>query len=96
MKNSRISLTLMLVLALSVPTVQAEVLPIKAGDTMQKQVALYQGKRITVRLQSGEEISGIVRNATPELLHLTEISGKELFDAIIDINKINAIMVRAK
>lgn len=74
---------------------QAQV-AIKPGDTIQKQIAAHKGKKLTVRLQSGEELTGTVKEATNELLHLGELSGKEFFDAVIDISKVSAILVRNK
>ena len=74
----------------------ADALSIKPGDTLQKQIAAQKGKKITVRLLAGEELTGIVRDVSNELLQLGELSGKEYFDAMIDLNKVTAILVKTK
>lgn len=83
--------------ALSVaPASHATGLIIKNGDTLLKQVAAHKGKKITVRLTSGEEITGVVKETTGELIQLSDLAGKEFFDAIIDANKLSAVIVRTK
>lgn len=74
----------------------ADTLSIKPGDTLQKQIAAQKGKKITVKLLAGEELTGTVRDVSNELLQLGELTGKEYFDAMIDLNKIAAILVRTK
>ena len=68
----------------------------KHGDTLQKQIEAQKGKKITLRLRSGEELTGTVKATTNELVHLGELSGKEFFDALIDVNQVAALIVRVK
>lgn len=96
MKMNILKLSMLLACAALAPSSHAEALSIKAGDTLQKQVASLKGKKITVKLQGTDELTGIVKESTNELLHLGELSGKEFFDAIIDMNKVTAILVRTK
>ncbi|MDK9708068.1 MAG: hypothetical protein OEL83_13585 [Desulforhopalus sp.] len=56
----------------------------------------YKGKMVTVTLSSGQTISGVVANVKNGLLHLEKLSQKEFFDAIVVIDRINAIEVRVK
>jgi hypothetical protein len=74
----------------------AEDISIKAGDTLQGLLEVQKGKKVTVRLSGGEELTGNVTTVTKELLHLGKLSGKEYFDAIIDMTKITAMIVRTK
>ncbi len=74
----------------------AEDIAIKAGDTLQTVLEVQKGKKITVRLLGGEELTGRVKTVSKDLLQLGELSGKEYFDAIIDVNKISAMIVRTK
>ena len=74
----------------------AEDISIKAGDTLQSLLEVQKGKKVTVRLLSGEELTGRVKTVSKELLQLGELSGKEYFDAIIDIPKISAMVIRTK
>jgi hypothetical protein len=45
---------------------------------------------------SGEELTGKVGKVTGKLLVLQELSGKEFFDAAVNLEKISAVIVRAK
>lgn len=88
--------TLLLGLLTCAQLSHADAVSISQGDTLLKQIEAQKGKRITVRLISGEELTGTVRAATKEIIHLGELSGKEFFDALIDANKVSAILVRTK
>ena len=96
MKIKSMKLILSLMLLATAPISYAEPLVVKQGDTLQKQIQAQTGKRITVRLQSGEELTGIVKVATNELLQLSDLAGKEFFDAVIDVSKVSAMIVRTK
>jgi len=76
--------------------VLADVLTIKPGDTVQKLLEDRKGKRVTLRLQGGEELTGKVRTVTGELVQLGELSGREYFDAVVEVSRISAVIVRVK
>jgi hypothetical protein len=80
----------------TVPVARAEEFVVKAGDTIQKIVEDRKGKRVTLRLQGGEELTGKVRTVTKELVHLGELSGRDYFDAVVELSRISAVIVRAK
>ena len=69
---------------------------LKSGDSIQKLLEEYKGKRVAVRIQGNDELTGKVKSVTKDLLHLAELTGRDYFDAVIDINKISAIIVRVK
>jgi hypothetical protein len=96
MKKLAMGMVAWLAISSVAPIAWAEPLSIKPGDTLQKQIEAQKGKRITIRLQSGEELTGILRATTNDLIHLGELSGKEFFDAVIDANKVTALIVRTK
>lgn len=77
-------------------TAWAEDLAIKDGDTLVSMLEGQKGKKVTLRLGTGEELTGLVRNITKNLVQLGELAGKEYFDAIVDVNKISAIIIRVK
>ncbi len=54
------------------------------------------GKTITVTLSSGQAISGVVKDVKNGLLHLEKLSQKDVFDAIIVVDKISAVEVRVR
>jgi hypothetical protein len=96
MKKNLLAVALSLSLFAVAHVSHADPVSIKSGDTIQKQADAQKGKKITVRLMSGEELTGTVKGTTAELIHLTELSGKEFFDAVIEVNKVTAILIRTK
>ena len=88
-------MVLLLVCLGTVPVVRAD-LVVKPGDTIQKLLEERKGKRVTLRLQGGEEITGKVRAVTGDLVQLGELSGREYFDAVVEVNRIAAVIVRVK
>lgn len=79
----------------AVPAASAE-LKIEANDTVEKVLAAQKGKRVTVRLQSGQEITGVVRDVTSRLVQLGAVAGKEFFDAVVPLQAVEAVLVRTK
>jgi hypothetical protein len=74
----------------------AEEVSLKAGDTLQKVLEGKKGKRVTIRLQGGEDLTGKVRFISKDILQLGELAGKEYYDAVIDMGKISAVIVRVR
>ena len=56
----------------------------------------HEGKRIAVRLESGEELEGTVTTIGDQLIHLSKLSKRDFYDAVIRIDKINAVIFRAR
>lgn len=65
-------------------------------DTIQSIAAAQKGKRVTLRLRSGQELTGLVRASTDRLIVLGELSGREFFDAVIPIEAVEAVIVRTR
>ena len=92
MKHAR-SLLLVSLLAAGTAWAQqpATVLP---ADTTASFVVAQKGKRVTLRLASGQELTGVVREATDRLVVLGEVTGREFFDAVVPTHAIEAVLVR--
>ncbi len=78
------------------PLAQAQDLSISPGDSLQSVLATQKGKRVTLRLGSGQELTGVLREATARLVVLGAVTGREFFDAAIPVEKIQAVLVRTK
>lgn len=78
------------------PVLAADSVTLKQGDTIQKVVESQKGKRVTVRLQGGEELTGKVGFVSKELVQLEELTRREFYDAVIDITKIEAVILRTR
>jgi hypothetical protein len=81
---------------LAVLPVLAQDLAITANDSVQTVLAAQKGKRVTVRLSGGQELTGTVREATAKLVVLGGLTGREFFDAAVPLEKIEAVLVRTK
>jgi hypothetical protein len=85
-----------LVLALAVLPALAQEMTVSAGDSMESVLAARKGKVVTLRLSGGQEIGGKVKEVTPKLVVLGAVTGREFFDAAVALEKIEAVLVRAK
>lgn len=56
----------------------------------------FKGKTVTVTLSSGQSITGIVKDAKNGVLLLEKLSQKEYYDAVILVDRINAIEARVR
>jgi hypothetical protein len=71
-------------------------LSVAEGDTVQKVLQGQAGKRVTIRVRAGDELSGMVKTANAEVVHIGELAGREYFDAVIPLKSIDAVIVRVK
>jgi hypothetical protein len=83
-------------LACAAGTVTAQPLVVNADDSIEKLLAAQKGKRVTVKLGPNDELTGVVRSVSPNVVHLGELAGRELFDAAVDIKQVRAVIVRTK
>lgn len=95
MVKSIVIMTLVLFMACVHNASSAE-LNVKSGDNIQMVLEGYKGKRVTVRMQGNDELTGKVKMITKELLHLGELTGRDYFDAVIELNRISAVIIRVK
>ncbi len=71
-------------------------LTLKAGATIGEVLSEYTGKRVVLRLASGDEIEETVTIVGNSLLHLAKLSGKEFYDAVVSIGKISSVRMRVR
>lgn len=95
MKGSAFVSTAVL-LAFVAATASAEPLSVGADATMEKILAAQVGKSVTVRTGGSEELTGKVKSVSSELLHLSELSGKEFFDAVVATDSITSVVIRTR
>lgn len=65
-------------------------------DAIAKALKEREGKSATVVLASGTELTGKVSAVSDGSVKLSELSGKEFFDAVIDLDHVQAVVVRAR
>jgi hypothetical protein len=54
------------------------------------------GKRVAVRLYGDQDIEGTVTAVGADTVQLSKLAGKDFYDAVISIGKINAIIYKAR
>ena len=74
----------------------AQPLAVAADATVEKVLAAQAGKRVTLKLGPGDELTGTVKLVTPKVVHLSEVAGREFFDAVVDTSRVVAVLVRVK
>ena len=76
--------------------VQAQEVTISASDTVQSVLTAQKGKRVTVRLRSGQEFSGTVRDCNGKVAVIGAVTGREFFDFVVALEHVEAVMIRIK
>ena len=100
MRPSRALAALTLVAALSVPLFSASAqdakLEVRSGDIVKTVLDRQVGKRVALVLTTGPELSGVVTAVGDHVVHLTELTGRELFDAVVSLDRISAVVIRVR
>jgi hypothetical protein len=79
----------------AVPATAAE-LKVGANDTVQSVLTAAKGSRATVRLRSGQELTGVVREVNARVVQLGAVTGREFFDAVVPLEAVDAVLIRTK
>ena len=75
---------------------QQEKLEVNDADTVKVILERHLGKRVAVVLSTGQEMSGVVTKVTRDVLHLSELTGREFYDAVVPLDRINAVVIRVR
>lgn len=71
-------------------------LSVTENDAIKSNLEQMVGQSVTLKLSSGEELGGKVAKVGPNAVQLSQLQGKEFFDAIVPLAKIDALIVRTK
>jgi hypothetical protein len=52
------------------------------------------GKSVELHLRSGEKMGGKVAQVTDSIVHFSNLTGAEYFDAFVDMKDVSAVVVR--
>jgi molybdopterin-binding protein len=74
----------------------AEPLVIDKKATIKSVLENQLNNRITIKLDSGDELTGTVKSVQGKVTHLHALAGKEFYDAVISTDEIAAIIIRVK
>ena len=78
------------------PLAMAQDVTISPNDTTQSVLTAQKGKRVTVRLRSGQELTGMMRDSNGKIAVIAAITGREFFDAVVPLDAIEAVLIRTK
>jgi len=53
-------------------------------------------KRVIVRMDTGENLEGTVSRVGDSLVHISKISGKDFYDAVVRLDKISAVLFKVR
>ena len=96
MHNPVRALLIIAALACACGAAAAAELRVGANDTVQTVLAAQKGARVTVRVRSGQEITGVVREVSSRVVQLGAVTGKEFFDAVVPLEAVDAVLARTK
>lgn len=78
-------------------TEQERKLTLEEKDTMAAVLGRLEGKSVRLRLAgSGEEVAGRLQKVGKELVHVSELSGRDFFDAVVRIDQVAAVSVQVR
>lgn len=91
----KILCTLLLTLALTGSLSASPGLAPQASDTVADVLKRMVGQRVELRLGSGATVAGKVEAVGAETVHLSGLTGMELFEAVVVIDDVSAVVARA-
>lgn len=84
-------------IALAAPNAFAQSkLALQPNDTIHSVLAEQVGKPVELRMKSGEKISGKLEKVTDKLVHLSQLTDADFYDAAVEIENIAAVVVRVR
>ena len=66
------------------------------ADAIKLNLENLSGKRVRLRLVSGQDLDGTVKNVGAAAVHLERLTGQEFFDAVVRLDQIAAVIVRVR
>lgn len=95
MKRFSLLLTVLFALACSNLFAQGKI-DLQTSDTILGILQKNIGQVVELRMKSGEKIAGKVEKVGDKLVHLSQLTGAEFFDAAVDTADVSAVVVRVK
>jgi hypothetical protein len=95
MKSLSLVIALTLAFACSDLFAQGKI-ELQPTDTIISILQRNTGQVVELRMKSGEKIGGKVEKVGDKLVHLSQLTGAEFFDAAVDAADIAAVIVRTK
>jgi hypothetical protein len=78
------------------PDAMRRTLDLGSPDALRRTLEAQAGKRVKVKLLSGQDLDGVVGPIGSYAVTLTELTGLEFYDATIRLDQIAAVIVRVR
>jgi hypothetical protein len=78
------------------PFVNATDLDLSSPESIRINLEKFMGERVTLSLTGGGELQGVVSRIGTLMLYITELTGREFFDAIVRLDHISAVTVKMR
>jgi hypothetical protein len=69
---------------------------LQTSDTVLGILQKNVGQVVELRMKSGEKIGGKIEKVGDKLVHLSQLTGAEFYDAAVDAGDVSAVVVRTK
>ena len=69
---------------------------LQTSDTILSILEKNAGQMVELRMKSGEKLGGKVDKVGDKLVHLSQLTGADFFDAAVDCGEIAAVIVRVR
>jgi hypothetical protein len=67
-----------------------------AAVTIKDVLAENVGKRVIVRMDTGDNLEGTVSRVGDSVVHISKISGKDFYDAVVRMDRISAVLFKVR
>lgn len=71
-------------------------LDLNSPDVIKQMLDQHVGRRVKVKLKSGQDLEGKVAKVGSHAVQLTELSGMEFFDATVKLDEVATVIVRVR
>lgn len=88
--------SLVIVFLLATSALAENNIELQPNDTIQSVLQRQIGQPVEFRMKSGEKLGRKLEKLNEKVAHLTQLTGAEYFDAVVVLDHIAAIVVRAK
>ena len=93
----RFSLLLAVLFALGCSNLFAQgKIDLQTSDTILGLLQKNIGQVVELRMKSGEKIAGKIEKVGDKLVHLSQLTGAEFYDAAVDAGDVSAVVIRTK
>ena len=75
---------------------EESIVDVNGPDAMKALLEQQIGKRVKIKLCSGQDLDGKVAKVGSHAMQLTELVGMELFDATVKLNDVAAVIAQAR